>query len=241
MAHARAGHAEAPPDSRFYVKSRVSGPREASMNVDRFLHWCYTTIAEYLPGGVDKGQHSASMDFPDLNLGEDPEEEELCAIDKFIKESDGVEATTNTDMRYLPHMTMDAFFALFQAHGGTSSKSVFLKVHKANWAKKLAIRRQDQHATCNECVRFKVMRASATSPAEHKVVSMSYKKHLDDMYIDRVVDERLCAMSRNATAEGAQVAPGNSVLSVCVDAMDQSKFRVPRGGLTSPLDGLALG
>ena len=55
-----------------------------------------------------------------------------------------------------------------------------------------------------------------------------YKWHIEGVLLDRIIDGRIAAMSREAFIK-LLVLPVHSVASVCYDAMDQSKFRVPRG------------
>ena len=141
--------------------------------------------------------------------------------------------TTCAELRFLPNMIKDCFYELYKSHGGTASRSLFLATFKRDWEvpNKLKIRKLHQHNPCNDCIHFKVARAEAATPAAHALVSKQYKQHLDEMWYDRVVDSRIANLSHDATRKGAVVQPEHNVISLCLDAMDQSKFRVPRGGL----------
>ena len=230
--HAKTGAAAPPTDRRHSVTRRPRhGRNDKKQDVDNFLQWCYTSLAEYLPEGVDKGDHEVSMKFLDLP----PAEGHPLPQMSMAAGSSADDEVLGSGLRYLPPMTPAMLYDLYCSHGGTACRTTFDKVYKQRWSKKglLQIRRWKQHNVCNECTKFKLQRANAKTPAEHAKVTQAYKEHLDSMYADRVVDARLCKLSCLATAEFAEVLPEVSVASICLDAMDQSKFRVPRGGLAT--------
>ena len=214
------GMAEAPIDGRQVVDAR---PRQkidcARLNVDNFLHWAYGAIAEYLPEAPDKGGDVVNHDFPDLPTDFNGS----ALVDKMGGVDDEV---AREDVRYLPPMTAASFFQLYQDKNGTASRICFDLVFKST--QKLQIRRGSQHGQCNDCVRLKLQRKQASTPQEITEVNKEYKGHLDAMFLDRVIDSRIAAMSFEATRSEPAVIPEHDVGSIALDAMDQSKFRIPR-------------
>ena len=79
----------------------------------------------------------------------------------------------------------------------------------------------------NDCVRLKLQRKQVITPQEITEVNKEYKGHLDAMFLDRVIDSRIAAMSCEATRSESAVIPEHDVGSIALDAMDQSKFRIP--------------
>ena len=148
--HAKDGNEDPPPDGRFWVQRRKA---KRSLDVDAFLQWAYTSYAEHLPGGVDKGEATVSMDFPDLNLGKDDKQDKHMTVTELMVEDIGDEVAVSTEERYLRHMTRGQFYDIYKAHGGEASKASFDRVWSStSWKQKLVIRRIHQHNTCNECI-----------------------------------------------------------------------------------------
>ena len=161
-------------------------------------------------------------DFPDLPADfDDPEEWVYDEDDDLFCE----------DVRYLPPMTADAFYQLYRDKGGTASKTCF----DATWKEfpKLKVRKETDQGKRNDCIRLKLNREQAKTPHDIRVANEDHKAHLDDMFLDRVVDSRITALSVAATDEHSSVLATHDVGSMAIDAMDQSKFRVPRGGLAT--------
>ena len=94
--------------------------------------------------------------------------------------------------------------------------------------RRIQIRPESQHGQCNDCVKIKLTRKQASTPEEIRDANKEHKEHLDDMFLDRVVDSRIAAMSCEATRSGSAGIPEHDVGSIALDAMDQRKFKIPR-------------
>ena len=152
------------------------------------------------PKGWTKARTILSMRFPDLAYDVEP-----AVAQATVAGGSANDEVTLSHCRFLPHMTPAAFFDLYKRHGGIVGRSTFDPVFKAKWDNvgNMKIRRMQQHHPCNECIRirFKAMRAEASTPTEPKDISAAYNTHSESMYADRMVDSRICKLSREATAE----------------------------------------
>ena len=226
LVHVRQGHAPHPPDRRLHQEGNRH--QEVAYTMDAFFQWAYNVMAEWLPDKPDDQRPHASRDFPELPQSGPPD---IAWKDWDVAKGAAASAVEAFSVvRYLPYMTMTQLYDLSQSRGVNASKSTFDRVYKDNWAKSLKIRRQTEHGACNACTKLKLLRQTAHTPKELEAAQQAYKQHIEEMQLDRIVDARLCAMSR-ATFTSA-VEPLHSVASLCYDAMDQAKFKVPRGSPT---------
>ena len=107
------------------------------------------------------------------------------------------------------------------------SYSLFVSVYHCHWERKLKIRPDGMHAKCSTCERFKQYRRQCTSETDSKRVRQEHAMHHEAVMLDRHVDSVLCMNSRMSCG----ILPGNpdvQLLSMCIDAMDAAKFRIPR-------------
>lgn len=110
------------------------------------------------------------------------------------------------------------------------SYSTFLKRYNEHWAGRLKVRCEGQHAQCTSCAKFKKFRQQVSAPEDVQLVIREYSEHLRAVMADRRED---CMLNARAcisvgSIPGSEVEPQDTLLSMCVDAMDAAKFRVPR-------------
>lgn len=156
--------------------------------------------------------------------------------------SAAVAPTQKENVRWLPPITMVELYEHFQQHlvnlyadgpqqeslFPTCSYDTFIRCYKDKWSQTLRIRNHGMHAKCNACERFKELRRQATSASDSKIITKAYHEHIREQYYDRTVDQRLCAMSEEAVKGIIPLESERSILSCCIDGMDQAKFRCPR-------------
>ncbi len=215
----------APVDLRTAVK-RVR-PRPAVDNADRFLSWLYENVAEDMPFTRESTvEVEAEIDF--LRLGP----QLLDGTTEWLQDPAGPcasgAALAAGGVRYLPPQSLveiyDFYCLVEKPHASYDS---FLRCFRARWKDRLRIRNaKSTQSKCPECERYKELRRSVVSPTDVAKVVESYRTHLQAQYEDRAIDSRISAMAAQA-ARGV-VRDQVSIMSCCLDGMDQSKFRVPR-------------
>ena len=97
-------------------------------------------------------------------------------------------------------------------------------------ANRLKIRQLGVHGKCNDCEKYKELRRLATSPEESERVSRLYRDHLASQYQDRKMDMLVAshAVEAASSPDAVPLSSQASVVSLCLDGMDQAKFRLPR-------------
>lgn len=89
----------------------------------------------------------------------------------------------------------------------------------------MLIRPRTQHGKCSICTRRKVLiRSLSKRPLARKQQFLSYRKHLQKQYADRVAYWRLRAASKLSTIDGSE----RRSMTIIVDSVDHSKFTYPR-------------
>ena len=113
-----------------------------------------------------------------------------------------------------------------------AGRTTFYEVFKSHWSKALKFRHLGQHARCSTCAKLGEMRLLANTREAKEHVQTMYDEHVTSVFKDRATManlERLSAESTRARPGAPEVeADQNSVLHLCVDGMDQAKFRLPR-------------
>ena len=208
LGHARDGHTIPPPDGR---QARQSQSCEKFLEMDVFFQYAYNALAEWLPDAPeDQGVH-ASRGFPQL-----PQPEKGCTQTVLLdweaaKSASSAAVESFNVIRHLPAMSMARLFSLAQGRGVQGCLSTFKRCYTTNWARTLRFRRETEFGACIDCTKLKLARIEANTPEELARANTAYKQHLEHMFLDRVVDSRLCELSRVAFSE--MVDPTLSVAS----------------------------
>ena len=138
--------------------------------------------------------------------------------------------TSAIDRRFLPYMTWNELFEMYQHHGVTESREkagrgCFDKVYKEKWKDVLHIRGIEEHARCDQCAQLLKRARDDPDPQVRADARKAHDAHINLMIRDRIMDSRMTRLSELATAPGFAYS---GVLNVRIDGMDQAKFKVPR-------------
>ncbi|CAJ1370296.1 unnamed protein product [Effrenium voratum] len=212
--HIAEGYIDPPMDlRRTQCQQRTTGQStsDATVAADTLLRWIHENMAEHLAesdqfvSGKTNLLHKAeTAGLADIANG--PEHIKWLAP-----------GTTLTELL--------SFSAAFNPEVEAPSFSTFCRIYHSDWAKWLKIRTEGQHSKCDSCEKFKAWRRLASSKSDVDMVSKLYKEHLASMMADRRVDAAIAALARQTWAgEGGD----KSTLSLTLDGMDTTKFKVPR-------------
>ena len=144
--------------------------------------------------------------------------------------------------RWLPpgkkiHLWMEYRMLRKNAGQPAAGYTTFLETWRAVFASgTLRMRKaHGMHAVCQVCEGYKKeLRCYRGSPVAHEQTMNLYTEHLVTQWLDRQVADHMRDMSESCCrglANGhfvASLAVSSSVLTICVDGMDQAKFRIPR-------------
>ena len=225
--HVDAGGLGPPPDGR--NTSTRAYASNAQVQAHAFFDWLYTNVAESLAEGkVTDGEKDAN------GLGVMHESmfrhDDLHIDVQAMPELRGI---TELQPRYLQPLTWQELYEMFEewwADIGNeelpSSYSTFRRAFTP-WEGKLLFRTRGQHKVCEACTKYRIARAAATSDEEKLAVQRALAGHLRIMREDRAIYKHKCLQSEAATRPGAD-APDDVTLVICIDGMDQSKFKMPR-------------
>lgn len=102
-----------------------------------------------------------------------------------------------------------------------ASWSTFWRTWSEHWQGVLKFRQRSQHTRCNKCHELEeMMRASRGNTKEKLAIAKHMRGHLREQFVDRNIYQVTRWLSRNA--------PGEGVMTLIIDGMDKSKFRLPR-------------
>jgi hypothetical protein len=105
--------------------------------------------------------------------------------------------------------------------------ATFWRKWSTYWQYCIGLRKQTQHAQCNECAQHSLfIHCSSASPQDKRCRAQAWQQHLRDQYHDRLIYWHLRWWSTR---------PGSNILVIIIDGMDKSKgswpqynFRVPK-------------
>ena len=138
-------------------------------------------------------------------------------------------------MRHINHMTIEAFYHLYEfwAEGAgisaeqKASSRTFRDIYDQRWAAVLQMRELTQHARCTQCAEFSARIRRATMMNERAALEKAQQAHIINVKQFQQIQTRLQALSEVATSgEGADLQA--SVLKLDLDGLDQAKTRYPR-------------
>ena len=144
---------------------------------------------------------------------------------------ESVHVGSKQEVRWLPHCSMenlyDEYVGRLQAGQTPASMTTFRRVRKT-WERVLRIRQLSQHARCDVCCKYDLVRDQARGMGETEKAEaaiLGKKRHLAEMFADRSLEVRLNRLSELSTTSG-QTIQDCRVLKLDVDGMDQAKFKV---------------
>jgi len=215
----RAGFAERPQDGRSFNGKNLS---DGNRSVDAFLRETFDSVAEWMP-------HTSS-DAAALAAPVAPAAPTLS--EWLASPSTGPSATTVTagrsGVRYLAHQSLQDLFYTYQSQMGSeqpASYTTFLRVFR-DWRRVLVFLKPGDHSKCPDCEHFKELNRRSTARSDQDTILKAYRQHLAAQYADRAVAARLSLRGR-ASVHG-DLPLDESLLVLCMDGMDQAKFRAPR-------------
>ncbi len=214
------GGLPAPKDLRRWPT--LNRERPALQHADSFFHWAYDHLAETFASDLPE-QTSVAASMAAL-AAQNGLTEWLIAPG-----ATGPVTQASVETRFLPPGSFAELHELYVAtarEGRPATYSTFLRCYKQRWSRTLKIRVRGHHAKCPDCERFKEFRRLAHSPADISEVSQAYHAHLRAQDLDRRVDAQLAVLAER-TARG-ETSPAETLLNICLDGMDQAKFRCPR-------------
>ena len=196
----------APSSSSFFLPTRLSVPCQ----VHQF-------IAEPLAESIIK--ETEVQPVPDLKT--------------LVDVSSLGRGTMALDVRWLPPRTTltELWQTAFTGISPAPSYSTFVRVfHNGKWNRMLRFRTESQHSKCTTCEKLKEFKRLAYSKGDVDRVLESYHQHLTSMIKDRQADARINSLAVEAVQSkmGSSTGHHGSVLSMTLDGMDCSKFKVPR-------------
>ena len=209
----RDGFVERPQDAR----SCNGRCPDGGMSVDAFLQELFDSVAEWMPAACDVVAPAA----PALS-------EWLAAPSAAVGPSANTVTAGRGGVRYLAHQSLQDLYYTYQCQESldtAASYPTFLRVFR-KWRHTLVFLKPTEHSKCPDCEHFKELNRRATARSDQVAILKSYRLHLAAQYSDRSVAAQLSLRSR-ASARG-EVPLEESLLVMCMDGMDQAKFRVPR-------------
>lgn len=228
------------------------GPEPVSDNADAFFFYLYVHLAEPLALANDQHVVGESLPLPPegacqqegwLPLSDAPQyaqseqESEWLALDDprgdmlaLSSHLRGSGSGKVLEKRWLPHMSLQEMFGLYEhlnaEHEDRASFSTWRRVWKSGWYRLLPIRPATEHARCADCALYAQMRSKAESHGDHKAVQEAYAQHIKAVFADRRIMTRLENAAEQAAKDGSGVEIPH--LMITIDAMDKSKWAVPR-------------
>ena len=211
-------------------------PSPQTRSVDLFMAELYKSAAEPLPEAFDPGEWADDRGAPDDNA-------EIWNTDLPVPEE--IRAMTGdvlgVPVRHLPHGKPHDLYLQYLAwhqiqleRGGEgvercdedadvatepASLSTFWRCWTYKWRNYLCFRKSSQHACCQTCFDLKQAIQAARGDLGTKVArARQLQAHLRAQYADRQLYWNLRRASRQ----------NQNVLTIVIDAMDKSKFAVPR-------------
>ena len=151
-----------------------------------------------------------------------------------VKDQPTFAETETMSARYIHKQTYAEFYETYVAWSEEKSelpacRTMFEKVFKEKWEHRIKFRSKTEHARCTTCARIHQQVRNAVSNEEAERFRQDLMGHLKGTFQDRGVYAMFSAASVECTAGGVGRVPDeSSVLAMCLDGMDQAKFKIPR-------------
>lgn len=194
--------------------------------MDRFFLQLYRSSAEPLPTGFDiVGNTAHIVDDPSSGLREVKEAlEGDCGPVELFTSVQG-DDLVGLARRFLPPGCISDLYWCYLASLSVSpgdeepaSFTTFWRRWVQVWHGVLRFRTRMEHSKCNTCFRYQQLMKVAHSMADKLKHAMAYRQHLAKQFSDRSLYWSLRAASRDK----------GPVLTIILDGMDKSKFRLPK-------------
>ena len=116
------------------------------------------------------------------------------------------------------------------ASTGGPSYPTFCRAFHRGWVNRIKFRTEGQHALCTDSARWKAFRKNAFSQQDIARCKLGLQAHLASMMADRRLDASLNQLAADAVSGAGERSSDGLVapLSMTIDAMDSSKFLLPR-------------
>ena len=131
---------------------------DKAKDVDQFICWCWSDVAQNLPAEPDNGESSDSDDDDDGAGGCAPAT--LLTIDLGADEV----AQISGPRRRMAHMTMAEWYDMYRGRAKCdkpASKRTFIRVYKQRWKSFLKVAARVTMGKCMTCEKLKEMRREA--------------------------------------------------------------------------------
>ena len=214
----REGAVERPEDGRRFN----GGVPEAPESVHAFLENLYTEVAEWMP------DDDASTTFSNARSIWVPPPSMLSdwLAAPAVEGPSTLTSIARHGRRHLPHSSIMDLYLDYKARFHEPARfATFLRTFRS-WRTRLVFAKASQHSKCPDCEHFKELNRRSTSFSDQAQVLQAYRLHLAAQYRDRNQAALLAHHSRQSFAGERPVS--DSTMYMCMDGMDQAKFRVPR-------------
>ena len=196
-------------------------PDDKSKDVDQFLYWRWSDIAEHLPAEPDSGE---SSDDDDYGAGG-------CAPATLTVALGADEvAHVSGPRRRMVHMALAEWYDMYKGRSKCdkpASRRTFVRVYKQRWKSFLKVAAHVTMGKCMTCEELKEMRRKAVLPEQKAQATLGQTKHVEAVLKDRRLDGIIQGIALGSCKAGPKVW-SKTILNWDQDWMDQAKFRCPR-------------
>ena len=193
--------------------SKVGAQAETAANT--LLKWCHDNMAEHL---------AESDNFVKAKKS-------LAAIAGKSSAAGLDEIQGPKQVKWLPPGTtlteLRDFSTSFNGEIRPPSFATFSRVYHSQWQNFLKVRTERQHSKCADCQKLKAWRRQCQSKQDVELVQKHLEDHISSMRADRKADANINMIAQQ-TAKGELTDPGQTILSLVIDGMDEAKFKIPK-------------
>lgn len=222
----KGGATTTPPDGRSLREVRAK-PQVASVN--SWLEWAYENLAEPL------AETKLEEDESQTDHGAEPVTDEFFEWVLGVGHAPGAaDFQEGRPQRWLPHCKPADLYQQYLAQFTSTeeqkepaSQTVFYSVFK-ECRGILRVRRSNQHAKCDDCVKYKLRRQKASTEATRDDIQSAYMEHLKGVWADRAVASHYADYSVWSTSPETSLPFEKRVLFIALDGMDECKYKLPR-------------
>ncbi|CAE7335211.1 unnamed protein product [Symbiodinium sp. CCMP2592] len=223
------------------------------MGVVMFLWYTYHTSAEYMPDNFRAAAKGSSFQAV---AASDDTDVQLRAVNSFMKTLHTLSSDVDVhnigpgtfagERRFLPFGCRSEMYWQYRAYCESNKESCASYTTFMRLAKKvlgvgqreshLKFRKVNEHAKCDTCVRLKhAMKAKLGVGKSREDQQKTYMQHLLSQWLDRQLYWQFRTMSQTFFRQHLMLGDrimassiGTSLMTLMIDGMDQSKYKVPR-------------
>jgi hypothetical protein len=229
------GSTQPPTDGRTGGPTRLY-EQPGKQSADSYMMWLWANVAESLAEGDFHDTSELRVNPPsELQL---PTPQQLLSESTLLQNSVPL---TSLQQKWIKNTSKRELYEDYCQWANMrgeepASYTTYLRTWKEWSPKVLRVRDKLQHGRCEDCAMYTEFRKKATSTQSRQEIMDAYLKHLKGIFADRTIYARAVSVSETCTSKWAGVqSESNSLLSMCIDGMDQSKFRIPRNLSSSKL------